>query len=79
MVGGGPVAGWKISGAAARCGGHGVGGVGGGARGGGLRGSSSLRVDAIRAVDIFIGGCYLWCPGFLGRGKENKAILILFL
>ena len=46
---------------------------------GSVSGSSSLGVDAIRAVDIFIGGCYLWCPGFLGRGKENKAILILFL
>ena len=77
MVRGGPVTGWKISGAAAGCGGYGAGGVDGGARGG-LRGSSSLRVDAIRAVDIFIGGCYLWCPGFLGRGKENKTILILF-
>ena len=70
--------GWRVSGAAARCGGHGAGGVGGGA-GGGLGGLSSLRVDAIRAVDIFIGGCCLWCPGFLGWGKEIKAILILFL
>ena len=33
MVRGGPVVGWKISGAAARCGGHGAGRVDGGPRG----------------------------------------------
>ena len=38
MVRGGPVAGWKISGAAARCGWHGAGGTDGGARRGGAGG-----------------------------------------
>ena len=31
----------------------------------GLRSSSSLRVVAIQAIDIFIRGCYLQWPDFL--------------
>ena len=49
---------WKTSKAAARCNGHKAGRVDVNARRG-LRSSSSLRVVAIQAIDIFIRGCYL--------------------
>ena len=53
-----PVTMWKISKAAARCNRREAGRVDSNARRE-LRNSSSLRVDAIQAIDIFIRGCYL--------------------
>ena len=32
-----------------------------------LRSLSFLGVDAIQAIDIFIRGCYLYCPDFLSQ------------
>ena len=58
MVRKSPVTRWKISKAAARCNGREAGRVDSNARRE-LRSSSSLRVDAIQAIDIFIRGCYL--------------------
>ena len=49
---------WKISKAAARCKGRKAGRIDSNTRRE-LRSSSSLRVDAIQAKDIFIRGCYL--------------------
>ena len=58
MVRKSPVMRWKISRAAAWCDGREAGRVDSNARRR-LRSSSSLRVDAIQAIDIFIRGCYL--------------------
>ena len=57
MVRKSPVMRWKIYRAAARCDGREAGRVDSNARR--LKSSSSLRVDAIQAIDIFIRGCYL--------------------
>ena len=58
MVRESPVTMWNISKTDARCNRREAGRVDSNARRE-LRSSSSLRVDAIQAIDIFIRGCYL--------------------